>query len=154
MTPIPTYAALLAFMRAQLDRLQMSTEVYDHHAGWADGSAATVLNGHKHFSGPSLFLALNALGCTLLVVEDPASVARIKKSSKYKLRADNVVMGMRQSPVVRRRIRKFTMLLDDTRVNGRNGGLARAKLGPKKLSKINRKAALTRWRQARKAAVI
>lgn len=143
MTPIPTYAALLKFMQAQMNRLNMDQRGYDAYAGWADGSAGHILAGDKYLSGPSLFLALNALGCVMQVTEDPVLTARMLSSSRYKART------MKIRPIVRTRVRKHIMLMNDARINGQKGGLKRAKRPD--LSDINRRAALTRWARARKA---
>lgn len=147
--PVPTYAALLAFLQQQLDKLQMTLEGYDMIAGWADGSAAHVLGGDKDFSGPSLFVALNALGCELVVRENPQLVARIMAGSRYKPRH-----GKPCSPLVRAKARKRVVRHSDMQIYARMGGLRRAALPAAKLSKINRKAALTRWRNARIAVAI
>lgn len=147
MTPVPTYASLMIFMKQRMGQVEMTLGRFEEIAGFAEGSAAHVFLGNKDFSGPSLFVALNTLGCTLQVEEDPDLLRKILANSRYKPRSKS------HSPLVRSKPGKRVIRRDDMKIWGRKGGLATAALPRDKISKITRRAALKRWRRARIAVV-
>jgi hypothetical protein len=147
MTAIPHYNALLRFARARLHELHMTYETLDAVAGWAPGLAAKVL-ASSSFSrlGPEpMFLMMNALGCELVVQENPEMLARILSRTRYSKRK----VPANKSPW-HRTAKKLQFTPDELRINGRNGGIARAKkLTPKRRTAIARVAVKARWALAR-----
>jgi hypothetical protein len=70
---VTDYPGLVAAFRLRAEQLQISRENIDSIAGWADNLAGKLLspNPVKRIGLQTLQPMLAALGCKLLVVEDP-----------------------------------------------------------------------------------
>jgi hypothetical protein len=88
---IRDHSQLVDAIRDRVDELGMTRLELDHQAGLQSGYSGKLLsrNHIKGFGKVSLGPTLGALGCVLILIEDPAQTARIKAR-----------MQPRQRPVV------------------------------------------------------
>jgi hypothetical protein len=134
--------SLLRAIRSRVLELGLTHENLDELIGWAGGYSGKLLNSPPtrrlgHFS---LFLLLQALGLSLILVEDNAILERLK----------NRRIPRQRRPVLRAP-RIICLPPDFLRRIGRLGGLARAKkLSPKRLSQLGRRMNRIRWGKPRR----
>lgn len=153
---VGTYEELIAICREQVQRLNINYQILDIAAGFNSGYATKLFavsdyssgggrRTKRYLSGDSFDAYLEALGLDLVVVENPAKVARLKAFTRSKLL-------MREGPKRATAPSEIIKLTHDfVRKIGRKGGLASgrkrraAALARERISKINRRNALKRW---------
>lgn len=76
---ISDYDEFVAAVRARADEMEMTRLEIDHQAGLCSGYSGKLLGPRqvKGFGKVSLGPMLGALGCRLLLVEDPVQTAKI-----------------------------------------------------------------------------
>jgi hypothetical protein len=79
---IASYDELVAAFRARLAELQMSHLGTDVVAGLAAGHVSKLLCGDKRFGLISLGAMLDALGCDLVLVENPAKLTAAQAAAQ------------------------------------------------------------------------
>jgi hypothetical protein len=79
---IATHADLVAAFRARIVELDVTHLGIDAVSGLADGHTSKLMCGDKGFGPVSLFAMLDALGCDLVLVENPAKLAAAEQAAK------------------------------------------------------------------------
>jgi hypothetical protein len=151
---IDSYESLLAACRAQVQALGINYQILDLMAGYADGYATKLLGPSeycstggrrtkRHFSPESFNAYVEALGVDLLMVENPAKVAKLRSFCESKFLAREGPIRSAASDY----LINFRLSRDFMRRIGRKGALARAaKLHAQALRRErSRRAALARW---------
>lgn len=136
-TRIEHSEALLKAIRVRVAALGISHEVLDDCAGFAQGYAGKLLADPpiRRLGNLSLFLLLQALGLSIVLVEDDAMLERLKNHRIPRVR-----------PAVLRAPAIVHLTPDFLRSIGAKGGYARAKsLSEKRLSQIGKRGARARW---------
>jgi hypothetical protein len=96
---LQSYDDLLATLRARRDELDIANEIIDEIAGLTRGHASKLL-GHRPsrgFGGIS-WNVWEALGLKVVVLEDPAALARAKRRSAWHNRQQNQPLPVHQYP--------------------------------------------------------
>jgi len=77
---IASYDELVAAIRDRIDELNISRNEIDRQAGLSSGHSGKLLGAKqaKRFGSVSLGPMLGAVGCKLLLVEDPDQTAKIR----------------------------------------------------------------------------
>lgn len=155
---VASYDELLAICRRQVQELNFNYEMLDIAAGFNVGYASKLFAGSEHcasggrrtkryLSGASFDAYLAALGLELVVVQNPAKVAKVKAFCAGKLlKREGPARSVASDPPVSIRVtRNFLRRI------GRLGGLARARKQDaiaarrEQRSEIYRRNALKRW---------
>jgi hypothetical protein len=138
------YAQLHAALRNRADELGITRTAIDD-TGFTAGHASKLLAPQplKRLGATTLGLMLRALGCLLVVAEDPISLARITAEIPKRNRPAPVLAVTR----VRHKDGKHVLISKRfLRRIARAGGKARAQnLTPAQRSRIAREAAQARW---------
>jgi hypothetical protein len=138
-----TYDDLVQVIRARRDELDVPHEIIDDIAGLAAGHTSKLLTPRPmKLIGPVSWNVFEALGMSLVAIENGAALARSRRSHKWRQRRQDQMLSTHAYPG--REPEKFKAL-------GAIGGLRRAKkLSPAQRRKIARKAARARWARWRK----
>jgi hypothetical protein len=141
------YLTLVAALRKRVAELGINYETVDALAGWTDSYASKVLATEplKRMGQMSLDAIIGALGVKLIVVEDPEQTAVITSRPAFQKRkvARPMLSSAWHDHIVHRKTRQ------DMRNMGVRGGLARAKIPPRKRIQLARRAARIRWSKPR-----
>jgi hypothetical protein len=104
---IASYADLIEAFRARLAELELPYLGADAVAGLAEGHTSKLMCQTKGFGRISLGAMLDALGCDLVLVENPAKAARAREAAQRL-----GVEPRRQKQVRRGRPKRETYWLD------------------------------------------
>jgi hypothetical protein len=147
---IHSYRELHAALRQRITDLNISLSVLDDTAGLQDGYAAKLLGpnpqGTMYFQGHTIDLALGVLGVSLRLVEDPESLARVRRRLTKR---DPAQVRRRDAEPLRsadQQIKKAQYFVEQ----GRKGGVACfAAMSTAQKSRLGKAGARARWRRTR-----
>jgi hypothetical protein len=137
-----TYDDLVQVIRARRDELNVPHEIIDDVAGLPGGYTSKLLTPRPiKLIGPISWHVFEALGISLVAIENAAALARSRRSHKWRNRRQGQMLAMQNYPQVRGRI---------TTENAAEMARKRAAaLSPRKRRAIARKAARARWQRPR-----
>jgi hypothetical protein len=146
---IRSYNDLLVALRVRAEAIDAPREEYDRVIGWADGLGSKLLSlpPIKHLGAKTLGPLLLVMGCRLQLVLDPSAVERYTSRLVRRQSAGNEMPAIKK----RRKSRQYA-----SRANSAWGRRLRAlqllQQPPKERTRIARLAAVSRWKEATRAA--